>query len=1450
MKEKILKLSRFLLLCAVMVLITMIPQNIKAITVEEAGEAYMTDSQAGAGQPLYGRLNINYTGNTNYDTWSNDIVTNYNTYDRKADQYKAAETVLKKADNSVIGKKIKNNRSAKLTKSSGGDGTVRAAYLVWQARTSVDRSTKDAKALAKSEIAFVMPDGTAKLIKAQYATYDNRSIDYKNQNKEEGVRQQYTFVNMYADVTDIINKSSKIYGTYSVFNIPYYEHIGGGEGAGGWQLIVVENCDITVPMRAVRLRMSADFNIDDVSKHDGEWVEKDIKTGMLTSIKSKAYKANDKEPLTGQYLTIFVYSGNTAVNLTKLNLYAQEETEKFNKNKRIFGLSKEVSPYLSINGESLYDKVTTTRGDLIDFTIPKESTQPAYANNKYTLQTNTGDETHWVTMFVTGIAVDISDNFAEGNQVTTVKSPTTVNVSQKITNKTLQTKTGYYNGKLVVTLDKALTPTNTKPELTVYNKEADKTTTITGTWNAKDHTVTFAVDTQGKQGTDYKNSKFINPSRGSYISYSIDCTYEKNSGVEEFKNGSRLSGDLRSQNVATRTTIDDILSKESVGVPIYVLTVKIDKTTVNKAVTQVFNNGTAITGAGGTVNSSSTVSGDYYMASYELPCNANIVSTPTFNTGCVFSMWTDLNEKTNASKDRDVTSDLVNDKTYAYERSMPACNLTLTLTGIGEPYEVRYYINAPRALTSTDVWKVGNTFTLIGNSAKETATKSYTGTQISSICKNNTPYIYKTYRYGTYYNAALSSSITINGYRKVISGTHTKAGWWTAASGGTYVNVDGAASGDNQGKICASDWRGYAKSGTLSNGKKGKIISLYAHWELDQAEYTVRHWKQKADGIASTHDDKNYELAETETKKAQIGSKVTPAVKTYTGFDSPKTQTKEVTADGKMVIDYYYERHLYNVTLNAGTGIEKTTGGGSYRYGQSVTIDAAVKEGYHWLNWKGNYKGRSGGEQTVDAKKFVFTMPAGNVTMTANAEANKYTIHFDPNGGFGHIDDIEATYDEDVTLPDVWNADGTAAYVKYTLDGQNVTEDVIAGVIPKAMMDGYEEEETEDMEDTEDPDNAEDPEGAGNSEDEDSENNGDDSDAGNSDADAQNSMNEAGNAETADNSDEADNAEMADSSDEADEAEMADNSDESDDTDNPDVTDDTDQNEKVAVTKENKDDAEDIDAFNDLEEEDIEENKKAEEPKKKVYASVFMGWSLEDGKDTIIPQWKAGDIVRNLVAEDGGEITLYAVWDDCPWIQAQDLYYTLEQAQSGFITEEEILSHATATDREDGSPILPGTNPAPSDPEVCTSFTIPDYQAEEFTNLQHDFATSENLTVVDHVGNTYVKQIMVHVTDTTPVKVKPEGKTRFISEKYFNLDHEHGGLEENSIWMTDADYHSALQKAFDNLKNDTPEDEFLIPHETILEMKQYVQDHGIGNSKEPGALTEFYNRFMAPNKVE
>ena len=1237
---------------------------------------------------LIGQYSINYTGDANffgfYGYYENN---NYNEMVKDTDFKATVDTIGKD--------KIVNSSIASLKKTDGAT-QIEAAYLVWETSVQGKNNTDLVKKAANKAVYFAgSTDKGAftKKVNASYAAVDMREPHLGTK--------EYTFSCMYVDVTSVVQKYG--YGKYGVANIPYAASMKtsntdkgthAGESSSAWQLIVIEK-NSKANVRAVSLKIGSHFNYQ---WEGSTWTKNPVSMNLnLGDCKTNQYINEDSE-VSGELLLLGTNSGIVKSNATEqksfgLELYDRVNKDKNKNDKLAYSNSGLIGHSYFYHGDTqLSSKLSSVRGILTDFSMNKDDgAHPGFATNKFRAEAS---DSSWSTLFVVGLAVDVADYDLISNQDTTVTSAASATVTGGIQVKTDQSDTGYYDGKLVVTLDDALTPIKGETIFTVLDKGVTKPTKVKyiyGTdkelkYDAAKHTLTL--------------SGYDNKADGSYVDYTISCTVKENSGKKVFKNQYEVAGKLRSQKYSTGIEKKtEPLSSQAV--PMYRFTVKMDKTAGKNIDIQKFNSSGRYTSLFTVSADQKLLAGDYYVGSVDIPYNGIISAVPTFNTGYVFSKWIDLNEKTNVSTDRKATSDMVNDTTYAYERSMPAYNMTLTLTGV-----------------------------------------------------------------------------------------------------------------------------------------------------LDEAVYTVRHWKQKTTGIASTHDDKNYELAETETKKAQIGSKVTPAVKTYTGFDSPKTQTKAVTADGKMVIDYYYERHLYNVTLNAGTGIEKTIGAGPYRYGQSVTIDANVKEGYHWLNWTGNYTGGSGGDQTVDTKKFTFTMPAGNVTMTASAEANKYTIHFDPNGGAGHIDDIETTYDTDVTLPDVWNADGTAAYVKYTLDGQNVTEDVIAGVIPKAMMAGY-EEETEEIEDTEDPDNAEDPEGAGNSEDEDSENNGDDSDAGNSDADAQDSMDEAGNAETADNSDEADNAEMADSSDEADEAEMADNSDESDDTDNPDVTDDTDQNEKVAVTKENKDDAEDIDAFNDLEEEDIEENKKAEEPKKKVYASVFMGWSLEDGKDTFIPQWKAGDAVRNLVAEDGGEITLYAVWDDCPWIQAQDLYYTLEQAQSGFITEEEILSHATATDREDGSPILPGTNPAPSDPEVFTSFTIPDYRAEEFTNLQHDFAASENLTVVDHVGNTYVKQIMVHVTDTTPKKLTQmdlTGVTRFINSKYYNKSFEEGGLEDNSIWKVDPEYKAALESALNNMDHDTPVETYVFSKETIKQMKQYVETHGIGNSKEPDALRNFYNLFLAPNK--
>ena len=244
-----------------------------------------------------------------------------------------------------------------------------------------------------------------------------------------------------------------------------------------------------------------------------------------------------------------------------------------------------------------------------------------------------------------------------------------------------------------------------------------------------------------------------------------------------------------------------------------------------------------------------------------------------------------------------------------------------------------------------------------------------------------------------------------------------------------------------------------------------------------------------------------------------------------------------------------------------------------------------------------------------------------------------------------------------------------------------------------------------------------------------------------------------------------------------------------------------------------------------------------------AYPSVFMGWALADGKDAFTPQWRGGDVVRNLTELENGVVTLYAVWDDCPWIRAEDLYYTLEQAQSGFITDKEILSHAKASDREDGSPIAPGFH------ENGTSFSIPDYSTADFTQFQHEGAVTENLTVVDSVGSVYSKQITIHIVDTAAVPVKPEGTTRFIDDKYYQVPYESGGLEEESVWRTDSTYAGILQEVFARMENDKPERVYAFTHEEILEMKQFIEENGFGKSESEEAVRLFQERFMAEEET-
>ncbi len=235
--------------------------------------------------------------------------------------------------------------------------------------------------------------------------------------------------------------------------------------------------------------------------------------------------------------------------------------------------------------------------------------------------------------------------------------------------------------------------------------------------------------------------------------------------------------------------------------------------------------------------------------------------------------------------------------------------------------------------------------------------------------------------------------------------------------------------------------------------------------------------------------------------------------------------------------------------------------------------------------------------------------------------------------------------------------------------------------------------------------------------------------------------------------------------------------------------------------------------------------------------STFLGWALLPRKDDFEPQWRAGDAVCNLSEEDGGVVTLYAVWDDCPWIEASDLYYTLEQATGGFITEGEILRHAKTFDREDGT-IPPGSHSSGA------SFSIPDYDPSDFTQMQGDSSCTENLTVRDHVGNSYEKQITVHIVDSEPKREEPKGTTRFISAKYAAEPFDRGGLEDDSLWRTDPGYSGALQGALSRLEGGSPVRRYEFSREEVVSMKEYVLSSGVGNYRTPGALEQFCARFL------
>lgn len=193
--------------------------------------------------------------------------------------------------------------------------------------------------------------------------------------------------------------------------------------------------------------------------------------------------------------------------------------------------------------------------------------------------------------------------------------------------------------------------------------------------------------------------------------------------------------------------------------------------------------------------------------------------------------------------------------------------------------------------------------------------------------------------------------------------------------------------------------------GSLILSKEGKLMvsynkflhsaTLYAHWiAKDNTRYQVKHWIQKVDKEQSPQNATNYSLKDTESKAGTTGAVVSPAVKNYEGFTAPGKKTFQIKADGSGVLNYYYTRNSYEITLIKGAGVTsvfsngsvttgKKEGGGKYRYGEKVAIHAVVSSGYLWKSWYGGFMGEN--------PKEVFVMGNKNIrirTITEKLEQN------------------------------------------------------------------------------------------------------------------------------------------------------------------------------------------------------------------------------------------------------------------------------------------------------------------------------------------------------------------------------------------------------------------------------------------------------------------------------
>lgn len=297
------------------------------------------------------------------------------------------------------------------------------------------------------------------------------------------------------------------------------------------------------------------------------------------------------------------------------------------------------------------------------------------------------------------------------------------------------------------------------------------------------------------------------------------------------------------------------------------------------------------------------------------------------------------------------------------------------------------------------------------NPKVETTTGSYNSITLPEASRPNSEKSISIYYYD--YNGSLLNNSTMSQTSKVYY-QYDFNGWWTA-NNAKYIGTSGdkyQPTGDiilytnfienvtyDYTQLYDATKEGYYLLGWSKTKNSDSIdydpfevvefdtdTSLYAVWGKNSGTpYVVNHWKQKLNATSTTQSSTNYTLIQTENLAGYTDETISPSVRSYTGFTSPSKQTTTIAADGSTVVNYYYTRNSYTFTL--GTDIGVSTSGssstGTYKYEETINLVANLSTGYKWNKWTSNNTNLL---QHLNEQNTSFTMPAGNITVTPDAE--------------------------------------------------------------------------------------------------------------------------------------------------------------------------------------------------------------------------------------------------------------------------------------------------------------------------------------------------------------------------------------------------------------------------------------------------------------------------------